>query len=143
MSKYANLGRYLEQQSASLVRMTFREVEAVIGCPLPRSARYPAWWSNNPSNNVMTKVWLEAGFKTEQVDIEGRKLVFRRVKPAQVPFQGFSEERSAVATSGTPAHTGGASSFHPAYGSMKGLMQVAPGVDLTKPADPEWGKVYE
>jgi hypothetical protein len=30
----------------------------------------------------MTKVWLEAGFKTEQVDIEGRKLVFRRVTPS-------------------------------------------------------------
>jgi hypothetical protein len=27
----------------------------------------------------MTKVWLEAGFETEQVDMAARKLVFRRV----------------------------------------------------------------
>jgi hypothetical protein len=80
MSKYVNLGEYLRSQNNELVRMTFAEVERVIGHKLPRSARYPAWWTNNPSNNVMTKVWLEAGFKTEQVDIEGRKLVFRRVR---------------------------------------------------------------
>jgi hypothetical protein len=87
----------------------------------------------------MTKVWLEAGFKTEQVDIAGRKLVFRRVKPLPPARQDFSEERNAAPTN--PAHA--SQVFHPAYGSMKGLIQVAPGVDLTKPADSEWGKVYE
>ncbi len=25
-------------------------------------------------------------------------------------------------------------------GAMKGLVRVAPGVDLTKPANPNWGK---
>jgi len=28
---------------------------------------------------------------------------------------------------------------HPLFGCLKGTVQVAPGVDLTKPADPEWG----
>jgi len=153
MAKYAHLGKYLERQDNSLIRMTFREVEAVIGCSLPRSSRYPAWWSNNPSNNVMTKVWLEAGFKTEQVDIEGRKVVFRRVKPRQpstpvsVVSGGFSEssgnafpERFGGKTVDTSAAT---PLFHPAFGSMKGLIQIAPGVDLTEPADPEWGKAYD
>ncbi len=27
---------------------------------------------------------------------------------------------------------------HPLIGSMKGMVQIAPGVDLTEPADPEW-----
>jgi len=31
---------------------------------------------------------------------------------------------------------------HPAFGSMKGTTIVMPGVDLTQPADPDWGKVY-
>jgi hypothetical protein len=26
---------------------------------------------------------------------------------------------------------------------LKGLVRIAPGVDLTEPADPDWGKVYE
>jgi prevent-host-death family protein len=29
---------------------------------------------------------------------------------------------------------------HPLPGALKGLVQVMPGTDLTKPADPDWGK---
>ena len=28
---------------------------------------------------------------------------------------------------------------HPLFGALKGYMQVMPGTDLTKPADPAWG----
>ena len=156
--RYANLGKYLQEQKNSLIPMTFAEVEAIVGHPLPRSARYQAWWSNNPSNNAMTTVWLKAGFKTEDVDMERRSVVFRRVKPRQPPtpvsvVQGGSPASSLLArlrrrdakASDAPAPDKPAASqpCHPAYGSMKGLIQIAPGVDLTEPADPEWGKVYE
>ena len=63
--------------------MTFREIEKITGAKLPPKAQHHrAWWSNNPDNNVMTKVWLAAGFESAQVDMEGRKLVFRRVAKA-------------------------------------------------------------
>jgi hypothetical protein len=29
---------------------------------------------------------------------------------------------------------------HPLFGAMKGLLRVMPGTDLTKPADPDWGR---
>ena len=29
------------------------------------------------------------------------------------------------------------------FGALKGFTSIPPGVDLTEPADPEWGKVYE
>ncbi|MDP1731074.1 MAG: helix-turn-helix transcriptional regulator [Devosia sp.] len=32
---------------------------------------------------------------------------------------------------------------HPAWGSMKGTTIVMPGVDLTEPTDPDWGKVHD
>jgi hypothetical protein len=32
-----------------------------------------------------------------------------------------------------------ASKRHPVFGCLKGTVWVAPGVDLTQPADPEWG----
>jgi hypothetical protein len=28
---------------------------------------------------------------------------------------------------------------HPLFGALKGCIQVMPGTDLTKPADPQWG----
>jgi hypothetical protein len=36
--------------------MSFREIEQVLGFPLPPAARrHRPWWSNNGNNNVMTK----------------------------------------------------------------------------------------
>jgi hypothetical protein len=79
MSKYDPLGHFLRERSSEETPMTFAEIEKVIGISLPPAAeRHPAWWSNNPSNNVMTKVWLDAGYRSERVDLGGRKLVFRR-----------------------------------------------------------------
>src|SRR5687767_5502233 len=96
MSKYAALRDYLETRASETVPMTFAEIEKVLGFKLPRSQKYPAWWSNNPNNNVMTNEWLAAGYKTEQVDIEGRKLLFRRTRPHLKSVRGTSAEDSAV-----------------------------------------------
>lgn len=76
-SKYASLGEFLRGQAGDRVPMTFTEIEALVG-PLPPSHRYRAWWSNNATNSVMTRVWREAGFRSEQVDLAGGRLVFRR-----------------------------------------------------------------
>ena len=31
---------------------------------------------------------------------------------------------------------------HPAFGALKGTVHIAPGVDLTEPAEPEWEKIW-
>lgn len=131
MSKYQPLRRFLEGRSSNFVPMTFAEIEKVLGFKLPESQKYPAWWSNNPTNNVMTNEWLAAGYKTEQVDIAGRKLVFRRTGKAPVR----AEPRS-------PAPGGSEQSRdHPLIGWMKGTVTIMPGVDLTEPADPDWADI--
>jgi hypothetical protein len=123
VSKYDALGDYLKHQRGDAVPLTFAQIEKIIGSKLPASASYRAWWSNNDFNSVMTTVWLEAGFKSEQVDMQKRKIVFRRVrKPNEV---------AGAAPSGDKP-------FHPAYGYMQGLVRIMPGTDLTQPADPEW-----
>lgn len=118
MGKYEPLGRYLQGQSRAHVPMTFKEIERILGSPLPASKEHRAWWSNNPSNNVMTKQWLDAGYETEQVDIEGQKLVFRKVKGRIAPA----------------ANSGRA----PIFGCMKGMITIASGVDLTEPLGEVW-----
>jgi hypothetical protein len=129
VGKYTRLGEFLRSQRAKEVPMTFAEIERVIGAKLPpNSPQYPAWWSNNPLNNVMTKVWLAAGFRTEQVDTKARKVVFRRI-----------EQHAAEATGPQAKKTG----HHPMFGALKGSVYIPEGVDLTEPADPDWGKVYE
>tara|TARA_R110002072_G_scaffold18076_3_gene68036 strand:- start:248 stop:787 length:540 start_codon:yes stop_codon:yes gene_type:complete len=83
MAKYTPLARVLSERSGHHWPTTFSELEAILGTRLPQSARlYPAWWSNNPSNNTMTRVWVDAGWKTENVDIAGERVTFRRVAEA-------------------------------------------------------------
>src|ERR1051326_4072218 len=94
MSKYDPLGKFLREQKRSEVPMTFAEIERVTGVKLPPKAQqHRAWWSNNPGNNVMTKVWLAAGFRSEQVDMDGKKLVFKRGASAATPSR--SEEHTS------------------------------------------------
>ena len=102
--------------------MSFADIERVIGLPLPLKAKESrAWWSNNPSNNVMTKVWLGAGYMTERVDIASRRLVFRRAKAGVE----WPPQHSSAPTEGER--------IHPAFGCMQGTVTIAPGVDLTEP----------
>jgi len=135
MSKYSPLGEFLKDQSAAQVPMTFKEIERLTGHKLPASAlQHRAWWSNNPRNSVITNAWLKAGFRSEQVDMARRKLVFRRMKGAGP---------KAMPASAGGGDMAGEKPFHPLFGIMKGLTRVPPGVDLTEPADPDWGKVYD
>ena len=127
MSKYDSLGVYLKRQAGDRIPMTFAEIEKIIGAKLPRSAReHRPWWGNSAANHVNAKAWLDAGFESEQVDMAGRKLVFRRVRKRKLLAAG-----------------GGEQPVHPAYGYMKGLVRVMPGTDLTRPADPEWADRLE
>src|SRR5689334_4519959 len=104
MSKYGRLGEFLKRQRRDLVPMTFSEVEAVTGVKLPASAhKHRPWWSNNPDHHVIAKVWFEAGFVSEQVDLRGRRLVFRRMRKPSAASGQASEQP-----------------FHPLYGHMQG-----------------------
>jgi hypothetical protein len=125
MSKYDPLGDFLRTQPKEAVPLRFADIAKIVGHRLPRSARYPAWWSNNETNNVMTKVWLDAGFRTEQVDVAHEKLVFRRQKPT-----ALSEEKR-------PFRSRTSGERHPIFGALKGCIRAM--TDLTKPADPDWG----
>lgn len=137
--KYRALGIYLGGHYGEEVAMTFSEIERVLGFSLPASARkHQAWWSNNPSNNTMTEVWLDAGFRTERVDVAGESVVFVRARERDMGSSnvGFGEAPSKTVDVPQPAPT-----QHPAIGSMKGMLTIMPGVDLTEPADPEWADI--
>jgi hypothetical protein len=127
MGKYEPLGIFLRGQRADRITLTFSQIEKITGNKLPPKAQHHrAWWSNNPTNNVMTKVWLDAGFESAQVDIEARKLVFRRVAKS-------GEARGHTTSDGR----------HPMRGALRDITVVPAGVDLTEPADPGWADLLD
>lgn len=119
MGKYEPLGKFLRSQKVERIAMSFSEIERVINSKLPPSKKYPAWWSNNPDNNVMTREWLDAGYETESVDIASGKLVFRRNKKP-----GASKEVPLPSI----------------FGCMKDLFTLAPDYDPTAPTGEDWLK---
>jgi hypothetical protein len=121
MAKYTPLKTFLVRNAASELPLRFDEIERIIGAKLPPVAfDHRAWWSNNPSNSVATRAWLDAGYKTERVDMGSRKLVFRRTSSGPVP---------------PPAPSGVLAALRRALG---GTVRVADGVDLTAPTGETW-----
>ena len=122
MGKYEPLGQFLRKQKRDRVPMTFAEIERVLKAKLPASKFSRAFWSNNTENNVMTRVWVEAGFETAEVRMQSSSLVFHRKKVKQ-------QKRSA-----------GGTDWDKKFGSMKGRVSFSPGYDETSPAytQSEW-----
>jgi outer membrane receptor for Fe3+-dicitrate len=80
VSKYEELAKYLEKQDSDLIRMTFQEVEEIIG-PLPPTAYdHRAWWANSASQNHAMNGWMSVGWETSQVEMDKQELVFIRAK---------------------------------------------------------------
>ncbi|HEY0104686.1 MAG TPA: hypothetical protein VGB91_01285 [Rhizomicrobium sp.] len=131
MTKYDRLGAYLRGHDRDLVPMTFAEIERVTGVKLPASQKHQAWWSNSTSNNVMTQVWLDAGYRTERVDVAGRRLVFRRVENRP---SGLREEPNMFKPA--PPDSRQRADRHPASGALKGMVTIEPGYDIAS-SDPE------
>lgn len=140
MGRYEPLRAFLDQQSGEQVRLSFAEIEAILGVALPNSKRYPAWWSNNPSNNPMTKVWLSAGFVTEQVDTSRETLVFRRRATAAAP--GVAEQPSTFHSDPSRPPPPG-DWLAKLRARLGGTVQTAPDWDLTQPTGEVWDAARE
>ncbi|MBU4436244.1 MAG: hypothetical protein KKC14_17730 [Alphaproteobacteria bacterium] len=91
MMKYEPLLRFLQARSdSSSIRLTFAEINEILGFQLPRSARdHQAWWSNTRLGHSHAAAWLDAGWKTEMLDLDGERVTFVKSQ------QGVSEEGAA------------------------------------------------
>jgi len=145
MGKYDPIGRHLETIRGHRVTLAFSEVEDLLGFALPPSARqHAAWWSNTGGSHVQARAWLDAGYLTESVDLVGERLSFvRRTGTSHTPAAANRNVSVSVRES-TQLPIGPRPSSalprHPLVGALKGMVTIMPGVDLTEPADPEWGK---
>lgn len=124
MSKYDSLAKHLARSNAPELVMTFAQLEEILGAPLPASARtHRPWWANSAHGHVQSKGWLDAGYQSERVDLEGQHLTFKKVQD--------------VPTAPTPGDQPNAGR-HPLIGCMAGKAWLDPNYDFTAPTAPEW-----
>lgn len=77
-SKYSRLYEELRLEPGPRLKLTISDIEAILGEPLPASARTDrGFWSNRRSG-LQSSAWLEAGFHVEEVDLEAGIIGFVR-----------------------------------------------------------------
>lgn len=119
MSKYEPLPQFLSSGTGSTRRMSFEQIERILGFQLPKSAyEHEAWWSNNATGHSHARAWLAAGWRTQNVDLEGRKVTFHReTQPTEARRSSLKRDP---------------------WGCMAGTVTIMPGVDLTAPTGDKW-----
>lgn len=66
--EYDGLADFLGRQTGRQVTCTFPQLEALLGAPLPASAREPWWWVDTPEMlHVPAGAWLGAGWRVKAV----------------------------------------------------------------------------
>lgn len=75
--KYQPLKNYLQQKNVTKVTMEFKEIEQILGFPLPRSANvYSAWWDNQSFSHSHARAWIESNRRTNELDLNNKHVSF-------------------------------------------------------------------
>jgi hypothetical protein len=118
MSKYEPLPQFLASVGGREHRMSFSEIERILGFKLPKSAyQHEAWWSNNATGHSHAQAWLKFGWRTGTVDLKGRKVTFELARPDAATEPQRKQDP---------------------WGCMAGTITIMPGVDLMAPTGDNW-----
>lgn len=85
MSKYEPLADYLRTLPRDTCSLSFLDIERIIGCALPASAReHRSWWGNDRTH-TQARAWMLAGFGAEPSSQRIEPVVFRRAGSHPTP----------------------------------------------------------
>lgn len=77
-SKYHPLYTALQRSAQEEVRLSFAEIEALLGCSLPASARLRRDWWGNRQGALQASAWMQAGYLVEEIDLCAEVILFRK-----------------------------------------------------------------
>ena len=76
--KYIALTNYLKDTNREIIKLSFKEIEQIIGEKLSKSAyNYHEFWSNTTSHSIAFG-WFNAGYKKKFVDISNEYVIFEK-----------------------------------------------------------------
>jgi hypothetical protein len=89
MSKYQKLASHLSSLDGAEWNASFKDIEAVLGFSLPKSAyAYPAWWSNQTGEGHSQSLsWKSAGWRTSELDLAKQQIKFIRALRNEERFE--------------------------------------------------------
>jgi hypothetical protein len=76
--EYGALHTYLERRYASMVVLTFEQIESLLGCPLPAPAKIESeWWTDSVDVRRHSAAWTSAG-RTAAPNLAAGSVAFER-----------------------------------------------------------------
>lgn len=91
-TKYSPLASYLRKQPTGVnkIKLTFDEVEAILGTALPPSAYTSrSWWANDSVGHVQSKEWLDAGWRVGYRNLSAKTVDFSRMRNRDKKYIDF------------------------------------------------------
>lgn len=89
-SMYLPLALYLQALKEERRRLTFQEIEAILGKELPDSAReHRSWWANDSTSHVQSQQWLDAGWRISYVNMSEGAVTFARIIEREKSYIDF------------------------------------------------------
>lgn len=91
-SRFTPLTAYLQSQPGrvDVVKLSFEEIEKIIGEPLPASAyAHRAWWANDSKGHPHSQSWLDAGWRTNYLNRTGKIITFVRIREREQAYIKF------------------------------------------------------
>ncbi|MFX0058379.1 MAG: hypothetical protein ACFE8J_08780 [Candidatus Heimdallarchaeota archaeon] len=77
--EYAKLADFLNASTEEEIVLSIRNVEQIIGVPLPESAyNIRQWWENDEGHTQAKNGWLDVGWKTFQVQMDLQRIPFKK-----------------------------------------------------------------
>lgn len=76
MNKFENLTNYLKEKNEDTIKMSFSNIENIIGFPLPESASKHRAYFANVFDHSISKAWMEAGYRSSNVNIYNKTIEF-------------------------------------------------------------------
>lgn len=102
--RYDSLSRYLGACVTRSVRLSFGDIERILGGGLPASARrHQAWWSNTDTHSH-AQSWMKRGWRTRDLDLAAESIMFEREgvtgvsESPSAPFRHVSAARPDLVT---------------------------------------------
>lgn len=105
-SRYAPLAVWLQEQppSEQAIKLTFQQIEGIIGDKLPESARERSWWANDSTGHVQSQQWLEVGWRVSKIDLREETVVFSRIKDREKLYIDFFSHLLSELTAASKFH---------------------------------------
>lgn len=93
---FIGLTAYLEKYRKDEIKLSFSDVERILGFQLPDSAYlHQPYWSNSESHPIAS-AWLNAGYLSQHVDMKGQTVEFVKKNHQSRQIQGEAEKTAVM-----------------------------------------------